>query len=73
MGSLIRVNKLKARMVEREMTVGDVADKMGISQSTLYRKMKTGKFSVGEVKQMSEILGLSTREITEIFFSGDVA
>jgi len=71
---MIRVNKLKARIVERELTIGAVADRMGIDRSTFYRKMRSGEFTVGEVRRLSEILALSPSDITEIFFSsGDVA
>lgn len=71
---MIRINKLRARIVEREMTIGTVADRMGINRSTFYRKMRTGEFTVREVRSLSEILNLSPDQITEIFFtSGDVA
>lgn len=71
---MIRINKLRARIVEREMTIGTVADRMGINRSTFYRKMRTGEFTVREVRSLSEILALSPSDITEIFFSsGDVA
>lgn len=70
---MIRVNKLRARIVERGLSVGTVAERMDVDRSTLYRKIKTGQFTVGEVRRLSEILDLSVSDITDIFFGGDVA
>lgn len=70
---MIRSNKLRARIVEREMSVATVAERMGINKSTLYRKLKTGQFTIGEAQQLAEILGLSSSDINEIFFRGDAA
>lgn len=73
---MVKVNKLKAKVVERGLTVGEVAEQLGINRSTLYRKMRdqTGKsFTVKEVQHLSTILQLTTTEIQDIFYGGDVA
>jgi len=73
---MVKVNKLKAKIVERDLSIQTVAKQLGMNRSTLYRKLKNRSgdaFTVGEVRKLSEILQLTPNEITEIFFSGDVA
>lgn len=73
---MVNLNKLKAKMVERGLTVREVAVQMGFDRSTLYRKMNDTQgesFTVGEVRRLSEILELSPQDITEIFFNRGVA
>jgi len=73
---MVKVNKLKAKIVERDLSIQTVAKQLGMNRSTLYRKLKRGSgeaFTVGEVRKLSEILQLTPDEITEIFFSKDVA
>lgn len=72
----MKANKLRAKIVERGLTIEKVADQMGINRSTLYRKIQdtSGRgFTVGDVRQLSEILVLSPADITDIFFSEGVA
>lgn len=73
---MVKVNKLRAKIVEHDMTVEQVAKRMGVDRSTLYRKLKKSSgesFTIGEVRKLSEILRLTPSEITDIFFSEDVA
>lgn len=73
---MIKINKLRAKVVERGLTIGQVAHHLGIDRSTLYRKMRDNsgrRFSVLEVQQLSAILRLSPSEIQDIFYDGDVA
>lgn len=73
---MVKIDKLREKIVERGLSVELVAEQMGVNRSTLYRKMqnKTGRgFTVGDVRKLSEILGLSAGEITDIFFSEGVA
>lgn len=50
------------------MNVAEFAAKIGISEATVYRKLKSGKFLVGEAVKASEILGLNAHEASSIFF-----
>ena len=73
---MVNINKLKAKFVEKGLSVREVAEKLGVDRSTLYRKIndKEGKaFTVGEVQRLSEILDLTPYEITRIFFDRGVA
>lgn len=73
---MIKINKLRAKVVERGLTIGQVANHLGIDRSTLYRKMRDNsgrRFSVLEVQRLSTILRLSPSEIQDIFYDGDVA
>ncbi len=72
---MVNINKLKGKIVEKEMTIGKVADKMGIDRATLYRRMKDKgeTFTIGEARAIAEILALTPQEATAIFFSQYVA
>lgn len=71
----VNINKLKAKLVERSMSVEDLAQKMGINKATLYRKMGNGGvgFTVKDANLIVDILGLSLQEAMEIFFAQKVA
>jgi DNA-binding XRE family transcriptional regulator len=73
--SLIKVNKLKGKIVEQELTIEKLADRMGINRSTLYRKLSKGgvDITINEAKTISRVLGLNSQEATEIFFTEEVA
>lgn len=73
---MINVNKLRGRIVENGMSVGEVAQELGMDRSTLYRKLKdtSGEtFTVSEVQAISRILNLSAQDVTDIFFNVGVA
>lgn len=71
---MVDTNKLKGKIVERGMTQAEVAEKIGISKATYYRKMKEGgNFSIEEVNKMTKIIPLSDSEAINIFFGNDVA
>lgn len=63
-------NKFKAVCVERNLTLEQVADILGINEVTLYRKM-SGKsdFTRTEIQMFKMSLGLKSEEIDAIFFS----
>ena len=47
---------------------------MGLNKATFYRRMADGEsFTIGEAKQISEILQLTTEEAIAIFFINIVA
>lgn len=50
------------------MNVAEFAERLGISESAVYRKLKSGNFLVGEAVRASEILGLNADEASSIFF-----
>lgn len=66
----VNINKLKGKMVEKEMKPEALADKIGINRATLYRKLANAeKITIGEAQKMKEALGLSNEEATEIFLA----
>lgn len=71
---MVDVSKLKGKIVERNTTQEELANKIGIDKSTFYRKMKqNGNFSIKEVNLIVSTLNLSKDEAMSIFFSEIVA
>lgn len=71
---MVDVSKLKGKIVERNTTQEELANKIGIDKSTFYRKMKqNGNFSIKEVNLIVSALNLSKDEAMSIFFSDTVA
>lgn len=66
----MKLNKLKARIIELGMNVEGLADKIGMERSTLYRKLNNfEKITIGEAIRMKDALSLTEAEATEIFLS----
>lgn len=65
----MRLNKLKGRIVEEELTIPLLAKKLNISPGTLRNKLK-GKtmFNRNEIQRISEILQLTKDEMFNLFF-----
>lgn len=57
---------LKGCIVSKGYTQQDVAKAIGISQSTLSRKMKRGTFGLDEARKLIKLLDITNAE--EIFF-----
>lgn len=67
----MNVLKLKAAMVERDVSTEALADNIGINRATLYRKIAAGGagFTIGEADAIAKVLHLSADERTQIFFA----
>ena len=66
----MKLNKLKARIIEKGMNVEALADAIGIERSTLYRKLnKFEKITIGEAVKIKDVLELTDAEATDIFLS----
>ena len=64
----MNINKLKGKIVEREMNVETLADKIGVNRATLYRKLANAEnITIGEALKMKAALDMSNEEATEIF------
>lgn len=64
----MRVNKLKAEIVEHEMSYPQFAAVIGMNYSTLNRKLKNPeKITVGDAAKMKAALNLSNDRACEIF------
>jgi len=65
-------NKLIAAMMEVGLNVTATAEKMGISRSSFYRKMKKdGDFSRRELLELSDLIG--REKVSRIFFEDMVS
>lgn len=57
---------LKAEIKAYGLTVAQVAGKLGISESTMYRKLRTGDFTLLEAEMLINLLNIWEPE--KIFF-----
>ena len=67
---MININELKACIVRKGMTQGEVAEKLNISNKTFYNKLKKGVFGSDEIEKMIELLEI--KEPMNIFFAQKV-
>lgn len=63
---------LRGAMAERGMSQGDLARLIGVSRSTINKRLKTGNFTVGEVLDITRVLGLTPRQATSVFLNSSV-
>lgn len=65
----MNANKFKYFVAERGLTLNELASKMGMNNSTLYRKMKgISDFTRDEILDCAKILKISEDELLDIFF-----
>lgn len=63
-------NLLKAKLVEKGISVLELCNHMGICETTFYRKLsRDGDFSRFQIKKIAEVLKLSSEEKHNIFFA----
>lgn len=64
----MNMNKLRAKIVEREMNVEELAEMIGMTGATLYRKLRAPlKITISEAIQMKDVLKLTDEEALDIF------
>ena len=64
------VNKLKGKLVERQVNVETLAKMIGVERSSMYRKLNNAeKITIGEAKKIKSALELSNDEATQIFLT----
>ena len=62
--------KLKAKIIERNIPMDELAKRIGISTTTLYRKVKYPlRMTLLEVIRMKDVLDLSDKEAIDIFLA----
>lgn len=67
---MVDVGAIKARMKDKNLTVDEVSKKMHIHPSTMYRKLSLAEsFTIGEARNMAEVLGFTAKEAERIFFA----
>ena len=64
------INKLKGKITENGYTIKTLADKIGICEATLRKKVNNNnsEFSISESLRIKEELKLSNSDYLEIFF-----
>lgn len=72
---MVNINKLKGKIVENDLTIEKLADKIDIDRSTLYRKFnhRGETFTIKEANLIASALKLTADEVNAIFFSQIVA
>ena len=64
---MVDVNKLKAAMVAKGYTQNDLANKLNLSNRTLYNRFQKGVFGSDEIEKLMVILEIS--DPIPIFFA----
>jgi len=63
-------NELRAEAIRRNMTISELADHIGVSRETLWRRLKNpGSFKVSEIRAIQEALCLDAEQVHSLFFS----
>lgn len=72
---MVNVDKLKGKIVERRLSVEEVAASIGLNVSTLYRRLNSGggTFTIEEADKIATLLDLTADELNKIFFAQYVA
>lgn len=72
---MVNVNKLRGKIVERGLTVTELAEMIELDRTTLYRKLNSEgkKFTIEEADAIAKALQMTASEVNSIFFSQYVA
>lgn len=72
---MVNIRKLRAKLVEKDISVIELASIIGIDKSTVYRKLnKSGEsFTVSDVEKIAKALSLTCEDMNDIFFANVVA
>ncbi len=63
-------NKFKGKIAENGLTIGKVADLLGVNEATLHRKINgQSDFTRSEIQMLRNILLLDTDTAESIFFA----
>ena len=65
----MNISKLKGKIAESGKSIAEVAEKLGISSSTLYRKLANNgePITIKEANDLVEILSIEPDEAADIF------
>lgn len=68
---MVAMNKLRARMVEAGVSVQELAERIGMDKSTLYRRISGNgeDFTIHEIDDIKTALRLDSSEAVQIFFA----
>ncbi len=69
---MVHTNKLRGKMVEQGLNFGSLAPMIGLSPSTLGRKIRNkAEMTLGEVEAIRDILKIPPERVMEFFFVRD--
>ena len=69
----MKVNLLRAKIVENGMTANSMCDEIGMSKSAFYRKINgTSDFYREEIAKIVKVLHLTPEDTFNIFFEAEV-
>ena len=57
---MLNVDKILGRIAEKRMTQKEVANRLGITETTMTRRLKTGNFWTDELEMLTEILEIDS-------------
>lgn len=71
---MVNTLKIKAKLVEKDMTQSDLARVLGVAQPTLSQKINNRRpITLDEAEKMCEVLGIEPNEFASFFFGRSVA
>ncbi len=66
---MINTNKIKGRMAELQMTQKDIANSLGLAQSTVNQKINNVRpMDLDEAEKLSDLLHIQSKEFETYFF-----
>lgn len=69
---MVNTNKLRGKIMEQGLTIGELAPLVGISPSTLGRKIKNrADMTLGEVEAIRCVLNIAPERVMEYFFAAE--
>ncbi len=67
---MVNTNKLRGKIVEQGLTFGSLAQQVGVSPSTLGRKIRNvSDMTLEEVERIRDILNIPPNRMMEYFFA----
>ncbi len=70
---MVNTEEIKSKMRESGISYEELATKLGITVSTLYRKLKSGNFIIREAILLAKSLRFTSSDVLRIFFEMNVA
>lgn len=65
---------LKAEIISKNMTMKELAKRLGISRTTLWRKINNpNMFTLADIRAISSVLKLNRAEVASVFFNEEVS
>ena len=72
---LVNIDRLKAAMKVKNITIEQASERIGINPVTFYRRINRDgeKFTVSEVGKLAELLDMDSATMNDIFFDQRLA